>query len=187
MAELLVVGFQDNIHRASGVLDELRVLDDEWILELADAVAVHREMDGTLAMDQNYQPTGRGATEWGATIGFLVGATLSIPFTTGASPDVALGAKIAANLATSQTGGVNVSVRASLSKNLSSILEEFFERARPLLRPGNSAIYAMLETSDSTIAPARFQRYGGAVVRLTLSSQQQLEIERLIKEGFRTH
>src|SRR5208282_2655820 len=98
MAELLVVGFQDNLHRASGVLDELRVLDDKWILELADIVAVHRDIDGALVMDQSYQPTGGRADDWGGTLGLLIVATLSISSIGSASVVVGEGAITAAAL-----------------------------------------------------------------------------------------
>jgi uncharacterized membrane protein len=183
MAEILVASFQDNIHRASGVLDELRVLDEEWILELADSVAVHRDIDGSVAMDQSYQPTGRRAAEWGATLGLIIGASLSIPLLLGASPVVAGGAVMAADLARREITGV----RPSYWRDLLEIPAEFFERASQLVKPGNSAIFAILEGSDATLAASRFQRYGGTILDLTLTSQQHANIKRLLKNAAGPH
>ena len=183
MPELLIVGFQENIHRASGVLDELRVLDDRWILELADAVAVHRDDDGTVAMDQSYQPTGRRASEWGTRLGFLIAVTLAVPSIADALPLVAAGARVARSLADVGTSGVD---RSHL-KGLLEIPEAFFEKADRLIQPGDSAIYALLDDTDSPLAASRFQRYGGRVIDLNLSTQQVDLLDRLLKDDSGSH
>ncbi len=78
MAELIVVGFKNDTGRASQVLNELKILDDEWIVQLRDAVAVHRDAKGALKMDQSYQPTGWQGAGWGGALGLIIGATLAI-------------------------------------------------------------------------------------------------------------
>jgi uncharacterized membrane protein len=183
MAELVVVGFKDNIHRASGVLDELRVLDDKWILELRDAVAVHRDLDGALKMDQSYQPTGRQGAGWGSALGLLIGATLAIPFTAGTSAAVAAGAMAAAALSGATMGATVAGLDALLWKDTFGISNDFIREVSKLLTPGSSAIYAILETTDSSIVVGHFQAYGGMIQRTTLSKTQQAEIEKFLRSA----
>ena len=175
MTELLVVGFQDNIYRATGVLDELRVLDDTWILALADAVALHRDIHGVVAMDQNYQPTRNRSVEWGRTLGFLIGASLSVSFLADASPMVAEGTSAADSLG--RIGAAEK--RGSFWKERFGIPEEFLAKASLIVQPGNSAVYAIVEGPDSALAAARFQRYGGIILHLTLTTPQLQMIERI--------
>src|SRR5258707_4276968 len=92
MAQLIVVGFKRDMYRASEVLNELQDLNDDWVVDLHDAVAVYRDYGGKLRVDQSYQmTTGEGAA-WGGFWGLLIGATLAIPFTAGVSAAAAAGA-----------------------------------------------------------------------------------------------
>jgi uncharacterized membrane protein len=92
VAELVVVGFKKDMYRASEVLNQLIGLNDDWVVDLRDAVAVYRDYSGKLRVDQSFQlTTGEGAG-WGGLWGLLIGATLAIPFTAGASAAAAAGA-----------------------------------------------------------------------------------------------
>src|SRR5258708_28426883 len=74
------------MYRASGVLNELQNLDDDWVIDLHDAVAVYRDDRGKLRVDQSFQmTTGEGAA-WGGFWGLLIGTTLAIPFAVAATP-----------------------------------------------------------------------------------------------------
>ena len=105
MAELIVVGFKKDMYRGSEVLNELLSLNDDWVVDLHDAVAVYRDYKGKLRVDQSYQmTTGEGAA-WGGFWGLLIGATLAIPFTAGASAAAAAGAVAAGALGGTALGG----------------------------------------------------------------------------------
>ena len=85
MAELIVVGFKKDMYRASEVLTTLQDMNNSWVVDLNDAVAVYRDYSGKLRVDQSYQmTTGEGAA-WGGLFGGLIGAMLAAPFTGGAS------------------------------------------------------------------------------------------------------
>src|SRR5258707_14080176 len=85
MSELVVVGFKNDKYRASDVVDQLRQLDFDWVIDLDDAVAVYRDFEGKLRVQQSYElTTGEGAA-WGGFWGSLLGAGLAIPFTAGVS------------------------------------------------------------------------------------------------------
>ena len=62
MYELMVVGFKKDMFRASTVLNKLIVMEDFWVVDLRDAVAVYRDYSGRLRIDQSYYPDhGEGA------------------------------------------------------------------------------------------------------------------------------
>src|SRR5258706_16454461 len=85
MAELIVVGFKQDMYRASEALNMLQDMNSSWVVDLNDAVAVYRDYNGKLRVDQSYQmTTGEGAA-WGGLFGGLIGALLAAPFTGGAS------------------------------------------------------------------------------------------------------
>jgi len=63
------------------------------------------------------------------------------------------------------------------------ISAKFFQRASELALPGDSTIYAVLEALDSAMVSARFQRYGGSVLQLSLNWEQQTKIERLLADS----
>src|SRR6476619_1840260 len=89
MAELIVVGFKKDMYRASEVLNTLQDMNNSWVVDLHDAVAVYRDYNGKLRVDQSYQmTTGEGAA-WGGLFGGLIGALIAAPFTAGASAAVA--------------------------------------------------------------------------------------------------
>ena len=180
MAELIVVGFKNNMYRASEALNELLAINDDWVIDLHDAVAVYRDYNGKLRVDQSYQmTTGEGAA-WGGLWGLLIGATLAIPFTGGASAAAAAGA-IAAGAAGGTALGAGLGAADAESwKDEFGIPEDFVEQVSVLIQPGDSAIYAILRVGNPDIVAEQFKGYGGTVLRTTLSSDQQAKVERAL-------
>ncbi|HLI76497.1 MAG TPA: DUF1269 domain-containing protein [Acidobacteriaceae bacterium] len=176
MEDLIVVGFAGNTQRANGVLDELRVLDDAWILQMEDAVAVHRAESGKLVMDQSYRPTGKEGAEWGGALGLLIGAILAIPFTAGASAAVAAGALAAGALSGVALGATTGAMDAAFWKDELGVPEDFVRQVSSLVEPGSSAIFAVLHADQSEQVVARFQGYGGKVLRTTLTEDHKRRI-----------
>ncbi len=181
MAELLVVGFEADTHRASGVLDKLRVLNDRWILDLRDAVAIHRETNGALKMDQSYRLTGYQGAGLGGTLGLLIGVTLALPFTAGASASVAAGAIAAAAVTGGVAGAISASLDVSFWKDQFGLPEDFVRDVSSLVQPGDSAVFAILESADASRAVVRLQEYGGTILQTTLSRHQQETFDRALR------
>ena len=182
MTKLFVIGFKGNPFRASAVVDELRVLDDEWVLTLRDSVAVHRDAEGKLHMDQSYQPTGREGAEWGGALGLLIGATLAIPFTAGASAAVAAGAIAAGALTGAATGAASLDLDARFWKDEFGLSEDFVHKVAALVEPGSSAIFAVLEWTDTDLVARRFEALGGTVLQLPMSLGQHDRIDKFVNE-----
>src|ERR1700736_1114315 len=75
MSELIVVGF-DEPNKADEVLNELRALQREYLIDLEDAVIAVRRPDGKVQLKQSVNVVGMGATQgglWGGLWGMLVG------------------------------------------------------------------------------------------------------------------
>jgi uncharacterized membrane protein len=185
MAELIVVGFKKDMYRASEVLNQLIGLNDDWVVDLHDAVAVYRDYSGKLRVDQSFQMTTGEGAGWGGLWGLLIGATLAIPFTAGASAAVAAGA-VAAGAVSGTVIGVGLGAAdASTWKDEFGISDDFVERVGALIQPGDSAIYAILRVGNPDIVADEFRGYGGTILRTTLSRDQQAKVEKVLAAGAR--
>ena len=174
MAELIVVGFKKDMYRASEVLNTLQDMNNSWVVDLNDAVAVYRDYNGKLRVDQSYQlTTGEGAA-YGGLLGGLLGAILAAPFTGGAS--------IAATLAAGSISGVALgaaagAIDAESWKDDYGISEDFVQRVGTMVQAGVSAIFALLRTIDPDVVAAQFMGYGGTILRTTLDAYQRAKVE----------
>ena len=170
MAQLIVVGFKKDMYRASEVLNQLQGLDDDWVVDLHDAVAVYRDYKGKLRTDQSYQmTTGEGAglgDLWGSLIGLTLAA--AIPLTGGASAGGALGAGAGA-------------LDASWWKDEFGIPDDFVKQVGGMVQPGDSAIFALLRSANPEIVANQFRGYGGTILSTTLSRDQQAKVESVLQ------
>jgi len=178
--ELIVVGFKKDMYRASEVLNELLRLNYDWVVDLHDAVAVYRDYEGKLRVDQSYQMTTGEGAGWGALWGLMIGSILAIPFTAGASAAAA-----GAAVATGAIGGTAIgsglgAVDASSWKDEFGIADEFVQRVGALVQPGDSAIFAILRVGNPEVVADQFRGYGGTILRTTLSSEQQAKVEKVL-------
>ena len=180
MAELIVVGFKKDMYRASEVLNQLLALDDDWVVDLHDAVAVYRDYSGKLRVDQSYQMTTGEGAGWGGFWGLLIGATLAIPFTAGASAAAAAGALAAGAAGGAAIGAGAGAIDAASWKDEFGIPDDFVQRVAVLVQPGDSAIYAILRVGNPDVVADQFRGYGGTILRTTLSGDQQAKVERVL-------
>jgi uncharacterized membrane protein len=183
MSELVAVGFKNDKYRASDVLDQLRQLEFDWVIDLDDAVAVYRDYNGKLRVQQSYElTTGEGAA-WGGLWGSLIGAILAIPFTAGASAAVAAGAVAAGALSGTAVGATAGAIDASWWKEDFGLDEEFVRNVGALIQPGDSAILALIESSNPGVVAAQFKGYGGTVLRSSLTPAQAAKLEDYLRSG----
>jgi uncharacterized membrane protein len=182
MSELIVVGFKKDMYRASHVLNVLKDMNSSWVVDLNDAVAVYREYNGKLRVDQSYQmTTGEGAA-WGGLLGGLLGAIIAIPFTAGASAAAAAATAVAAGtLGGGVLGAGAGALDASSWKDAFGISDDFVKSVSTMVQPGDSAIFALLRTIDRKAVAEQFQGYGGTILSTTLSRDQQAKVEETLK------
>ena len=181
MAKLIVVGFKKDMYRASEVLNQLQSMNDDWVVDLHDAVAVYRDYNGKLRVDQSYQMTTGEGAGLGGLWGGLIGLTLAaaIPFTAGASA-VAAGT-LAAGAATGAAVGAGAgAIDASWWKDEFGIPDDFVKQVGALIQPGDSAIYVLARTANPDILADQFRGYGGTILSTTLSRDQQAKVEKVL-------
>ena len=176
MAQLIVVGFKRDMYRASQVLNELLALNDDWVVDLHDAVSAYRDYNGKLRVDQSYQMTTGEGAGWGGLMGSLIGLTLAIPFTGGATAPAA-GALAAGAVAGGALGAGAGALDASWWKDEFGISDEFVKQVGGMVQPGDSAIFALLRSADPKFVAAQFSGYGGTILSTTLTNDQQAKVE----------
>jgi len=180
MAELIVVGFKKDMYRASEVLTTLQDMNSSWVIDLNDAVAVYRDYSDRLRVDQSYQmTTGEGAA-WGGLLGATLGAVLAIPFTGGASA-AAAAALAAGSVSGAALGATAGAIDAETWKEDYGISEDFVQQVGTMIRPGDSAIFALIRVIDPELVAAQFKGYGGTVLRTTLSPAQRERLEETLQ------
>ena len=177
MAELIVVGFKKDLYRASEVLNTLQDMNDSWVVDLNDAVAVYRDYNGKLRVDQSYQMTTGEGAGWGGLFGGLIGAILAAPFTAGVSAAAAAAAVAAGSISGVALGATAGALDASTWKEDYGISEDFVQRVGTMVQPGDSAIFALLRTIDPDLVAAQFRGFGGTILRTTLNSDQRARVE----------
>ena len=180
MSQLVVVGFKQDMYRASEVLNRLTSLNDNWVVDLRDAVAVYRDYGGKLRIDQSYQmTTGQGAG-WGLFWGAMIGALIAIPFTAGASGAALAGGLAAGAGAGGLLGATGGALDAEWWKEEFGIPEEFAKGIGMMVQPGDSAILALLRSADPVAAAEQFRGYGGTVLQTTLTKDQSQKVQAVL-------
>ncbi len=180
MTTLLVVGFKKDIYRAAEVLNRLSALDDDWVIDLQDAVAVYRADSGKLRVDQSYLTTPREGAALGALGGSLIGlalGALAAPLTGGVSAAAAGGVLAAGALGGGAFGAAGGAMDAAWWKDNFGISDDFIKEIAGLVRPGDSAMVALLRTADPDYVAEQFRDYGGTVLQSTLTKEQSDRVQ----------
>ena len=180
MSELIVVGFHGK-HRAAEVLDQLQQLEDDWIVDLEDGVAAYRRENGKLRVEQSLNLTGKQGGTLGAMLGILVGGLLAAPFTGGVSAGAAAAAIGSSAAAVGSIGAVAGADDAIDWKERYGISDEFVRQVGGMIQPGDSAIFALMRVYDRDAIAKNFARYGGTVLRTTLSPVAEARLQETIR------
>jgi len=177
--DMIVVGFKGP-RRASEVLSELQKLDQDWAIDLDDAVSAYRTDDGQVRIDQSVQATrGQGAS-LGALAGGLLGAALAAPFTGGLSVAAAAGTVGAAAAGAGIVGGAAGAEHATDWKKKYGISDDFVAQVGKLVKPGDSAVFALLRTANPDLVLEKFRGYGGQILRTNLSLRETVRAQRTL-------
>jgi uncharacterized membrane protein len=179
MAELIVVGFHGT-GKAGHVLDQLQRMEDDWTVDLEDAVAVYRDFNGTLRLDDHTQPTEEEGAGWGALFGGLLGLIIAA-----AAAPATGGVSAAATIAAGALGGGTMgAATGALSvdwwRNQSGLTEEFVQSVSAMLEPGDSAVFVLMRSATPDRVAERFRGYGGEILQTTLSPEQSTRLQGLL-------
>ena len=161
MADLIAIGYPDQA-TADAAAEEARQLARDLIIQ-PDAIAVIvRDEEGGYHVHTNHHLVGGGAT-WGMFWGLLFGLLFFIPVF-----GMAIGAGMGA-------------LMGKLSKT--SIDKQFQDQVRDLLKPGTSALFLMLEKVTPDKAVEAMSKYGGTVLKTSLSKQDEQDLQEALHGG----
>ena len=161
MADLIAIGYPDET-TADAAAEEARRLAADLIIQ-PDAIAVIvRDKDGSYHVHTSHHPVGGGAV-WGMFWGFLFGLLFFIPVF-----GMAVGAGMGA-------------LMGKFAK--SSIDKAFRDQVRDMVQPGTSALFLMLEKVTPDKAVEAMSKYGGTVLKTSLSKQDEQELQEALHGG----
>jgi uncharacterized membrane protein len=174
MSELVIIAFQGDKHRAAAVLNEIRERDEAWTRGLHGAIAVHRNAENQLAVDQSFQSTQGQDAISGGLVGSLVGlalAMLTLPLTAGASAPIIGGTLLAGGIGGAIVGSHKNADEDSWWKQELGLPETFVREVQEAVGSCDSAIAIMLPAHDPGLA-GRFEQYGGTLHRAQIDASQ---------------
>jgi uncharacterized membrane protein len=161
MADLIAIGYPDET-TAFTAADETRQLAASLVIQ-PDAIAViARDQDGSYHVTTSHHPMTKGAS-WGMFWGFLFGLLFFIPV---------LGLAIGAGLG---------ALMGKFSKT--TIDQQFQDQVRDMIKPGTSALFLMLDNANPDQAIAALGKYGGTVLKTSLSPEAEKELQDALHGG----
>jgi uncharacterized membrane protein len=161
MSDLIAIGYPDET-TAEEAANEARRLAQDLIIQ-PDAIAVIvRDGDGKYHVHTSHHPVGGGAT-WGVFWGLLFGMLFFVPVI-----GIAVGAGLGALLGKVAKSGID---------------RQFQDQVRGMLKPGTSALFLMVEKVTPDKAVEAMSRYGGTVLKTSLSKQGEQELQDALHGG----
>ncbi|MFL5780771.1 MAG: DUF1269 domain-containing protein [Thermoleophilaceae bacterium] len=155
MAELVAIGYDDQT-TAAAAADEVRSMSKDLIIE-PDAIAViTRDAEGKYHVTTSHHSVGGGAS-WGMFWGFLFGILFFVPVF-----GMAVGAGLGALMGKVEKAGIK---------------GEFQEQVRDMVAPGTSALFLVVEKVTPDKAVDRLSRFGGTVLKSSLSKDAEHELQ----------
>jgi len=179
MEDLIVVTYE-NEYSAVENMAKLRSLDEDWVVDIHDAVAVARDADGKLQIQDSYKPTAGEGAGWGVLLGTVLGGLALAPFTGGLSAAAAAGAVTAGAVGGATIGGITGAVVAAGDKDTSGVSEEFVSEVTDTIKRGQSALFALVESHDPEQVARYFKGTGGTIIRTNLSPAEQTRAEQIL-------
>ena len=159
MSNLVVLDF-DGIHTADEVLNKLRSLEKEYLIDLEDACVVERDKAGKVHIKQAVNLAGYGAAMGGtrgAMWGMLVGLLFLNP------------------LAGMAIGGITGAGIGALSGSLADygIPDDFIKKLGDTIPPNSSALFILFRSvTEDKVLPA-LEPYKPRVLKTSLSTQAE--------------
>ena len=161
MSDLIAIAYPDEA-TADAAADEARQLARDLIIQ-PDAIAViTRDKEGNYHTHTNHHLVGGGAT-WGMFWGLLFGLLFFVPVF-----GMALGAGMGALMGKITKSGID---------------KEFQDQVREKLQPGTSALFLMVEKVTPDKAVDAMSKYGGTVIKTSLSKEGQQELQDALHGG----
>jgi uncharacterized membrane protein len=165
MNELICIAFKDS-GTADQVLNEMRAMESDYVLDLEDAVIVVRDRDGKVHLKQCVDIFG-GATHHGVALGMLWGGLIGLLFM---NPLAGLLGSLAGG-----AGGGAMTVAASETGVLNDygIPDNFIRALGSTILPGTSAIFLLVRNFDEDKLLAGISKYEGTILKTSLNKEHE--------------
>ena len=160
MSDLIVVGFKDEF-KADEVMNELRRLQSEYLVDLEDAAVVVRNQEGKVKIKQAQELVAAGALS-----GSYWGLLLSVLFF---NPIFALVGAAAGALSGALS---DIGIDDNFMRDLGSTIE-----------PGTSAIFVLVRKSTPDRVLADLSKFEGKVLRTSLSKEDEAKLQAALSKG----
>jgi uncharacterized membrane protein len=154
MSDLIVVGFQDEF-KADEVMNELRRLQAEYLVDLEDAAVVVRNQEGKVKIKQAQELVAAGAVS-GSYWGILLGVIFFNPIF------ALVGAAAGALSGALSDIGIN---------------DDFMRDLGSTIEPGTSAIFVLVRKSTPDRVLADLSKFEGKVLRTSLSKEDEAKLQ----------
>ncbi|HZI77748.1 MAG TPA: DUF1269 domain-containing protein [Gemmatimonadales bacterium] len=161
MADLIAIGYSDEA-TGEAAAEEARRLARDLIIEPDAIASIVRDTEGKYHVHTAHRPVGAGAT-WGMFWGLLFGLLFFIPVF-----GMAVGAGLGALMGKVTKSGID---------------REFQDQVRGMLQPGTSALFLMVEKITPDKATEALSKYGGTVLKTSLSKEGEAELQEALHGG----
>jgi uncharacterized membrane protein len=167
MGQLVVLGF-DGMQAADEVLNKVRALKAQHLIDLEDAVVVERDAEGKVHMKQAVNLTRMGAASGGlsgAFWGMLVGLLFLNPLA-GMAVGAAAGAGSGALAGSLMDYGVN---------------DDFVKKLAETIPNNSSALFVLVRDVTMDKVVAEIQPWNPRVLNTSLSTEQEAQLVEALK------
>lgn len=168
MSDLICIAF-DERDTADTVLNELRAMRSEHLVELEDACVVVRDEDGKVHMKQAINLVGSGAVSgglggaiWGALIGLLFLNPLA---------GMVLGAGLGAGAGALSGALVDYGIN-----------DDFIRKLGSTIKPGGSALFVLVRRVTVDKVLPQLAKYKGTVLKTSLSDADEARLRDAISD-----
>jgi uncharacterized membrane protein len=162
MSNLVVLGF-DGLHTADEVLNKVRSLQKEYLIDLEDACVVEREKGGKVYLKQAVNLTRIGAATGGSS-GALWGAIVGLLFL---NP-----------LAGMVLGGIAGAGAGALTGSLTDygIRDDFIRKLGETIPEGSSALFVLFKNVNEDKVLPELEPFKPRVLRTSLSNDAEKKL-----------
>ena len=168
MADLVVVAY-DGEDTADQVLNKLRQLQKEYLIDLEDAVVAVRDKKGKVRIKQSVPLVTMGAASgaaWGGLFGMLIGLLFLNPLL-GWLAGTAMGAGAGALSGALSDYGIN---------------DDFIKDIGRSLEHGKSAIFMLVRRVNFDKVLPELSKFGGKILRTSLTQDQEARLKAALED-----
>ena len=163
MADLVVIEYDDEF-KAHEVRLTLAKLQQEYLIDLADAVVAVKDAKGKVKLHQAVNMTAAGAAQ-GGLWGSLVGLLFFGPF---------FGIGTLAGAAAGAVSGALTDI---------GIDDDFMKKLSEGFQPGTSALFVLVRSATPDKVVTEIKRYGGSVLQTSLSHEKEAQLQAALDEA----